>query len=137
VQSDFEPTTDIISTKVLINGVSGQPINLKCGLRQVSKKIKEVKTMQQTLTSHFWVQDIQRNLYLAEIEQYLQLWEVIESFQLQNSNDQHVWIFSNDGLYTSKSAYRAFSLERNPLSSGKEFGRARQLLNVRSLFSWP
>jgi hypothetical protein len=74
----------------------------------VLMKIKEVRTVQQALTSHFWVQDIQRNLSLAEIEQYLQLWEVIESFQLQNSNDQHVWIFSNNGLYTSKSAYRAF-----------------------------
>jgi hypothetical protein len=58
VQSDFEPTMDIISTQVLVNGVSGQPINLKCGLRQVPKKIKEVKTVQQALTSHFWVQDI-------------------------------------------------------------------------------
>jgi hypothetical protein len=64
--------------------------------------------VQQALTSHFWVQDIQRNLYLADIEQYLQLCEVIESFQLPNSNDQHVWIFSNDGLYTSKPAYRVF-----------------------------
>jgi hypothetical protein len=46
----------------------------------VPKKIKEVRTVQQTLTSHFWVHDIQRNLSLAEIEQYLQLWEVLETF---------------------------------------------------------
>jgi hypothetical protein len=69
---------------------------------------------------------ISRGISLAEIEQYLQLWEVIESFQLQNSNDQYVWIFSSNGLYTSKSAYRAFLLERNPLSPEKEFGRAGQ-----------
>jgi len=74
----------------------------------VPMKFKKVRTVQQALTSHFWVHDIQRNLSLAEIEQYLQLWEVIDSFQLQNSNDQHVWNFSSNGLYTSKSAYRAF-----------------------------
>jgi hypothetical protein len=74
----------------------------------VLKKIKEVRTVQQALTSYSWVHDIQRNLSLTKIEQYLQLWEVLETFQLQNSNDQHVWIFSSNGLYTSKSAYRIF-----------------------------
>jgi hypothetical protein len=48
----------------------------------VPKKTKDVRTVQQALTSHFWVHDIQRNLSLVEIEQYLQLWEVIDSFQL-------------------------------------------------------
>ena len=29
-------------------------------------------------------------------------------FQLQNNNDNHVWRFSSNGLFSSKSAYRAF-----------------------------
>jgi hypothetical protein len=74
----------------------------------VPKKIREVRTVQLALTSYYWVHDIQRNLSLAAIEQYLQLWEVLETFQLQNSNDKHVWLFSSNGLYTSKSVYRAF-----------------------------
>jgi hypothetical protein len=39
----------------------------------VPKKIREVRTVQLALTSYYWVHDIQRNLSLAAIEQYLQL----------------------------------------------------------------
>jgi hypothetical protein len=76
----------------------------------VPKKIRKVRTVQQALTSYYWVHDIQGNLSLAAIEQYLQLWEVLETFQLQNLNDKHVWLFSSNGLYNSKFAYRAFNI---------------------------
>jgi hypothetical protein len=39
----------------------------------VPKKIREVRTVKQALTSYYWVHDIQGNLFLTAIEQYLQL----------------------------------------------------------------
>jgi hypothetical protein len=43
---------------------------------------------------------------LAGILEFLQLWEIIEDFHLQDRADKHVWRFTSSGLF--KSAYRAF-----------------------------
>jgi hypothetical protein len=70
-------------------------------------KIKK-KTVQQALSSYSWVQDIQGNVSLAGNEQYLEPWDVLEKFQLQDIDDKHIWRFSSNGLFSTKSAYRAF-----------------------------
>jgi hypothetical protein len=57
----------------------------------VPKKYRDERTVQQALTDLTWVQDIQGNLSLTGIEQYLQLWVVLGGFQLQNNNDNRVW----------------------------------------------
>jgi hypothetical protein len=74
----------------------------------VAKKIKKCRTVQQAVPSLAWVQDIEGKLSLAGILEFLKLWEILEEFQLQDRADKHVWRFSNSGLFTSKSAYRAF-----------------------------
>jgi hypothetical protein len=90
----------------------------------VPKKNGEVRTVQQALTSYYWVQDIQGNLFLTAIEQYLQLWEVLETFQLQNSNGKLVWRFSSNGLFSSKSAYRDFYIRAESFEPWKRIWKS-------------
>jgi hypothetical protein len=86
-------------------------------------KIKK-KTVQQALSSYSWVQDIQGNVSLAGNEQYLEPWDVLEKFQLQDIDDKHIWRFSSNGLFSTKSAYRAFFTGAEyHLSLGRESGR--------------
>jgi hypothetical protein len=70
--------------------------------------IKKCRTVQQAVPSLAWVQDIEGNLSLAGILEFLKLGEILEEFQLQDRADKHVWRSSNSGLFTSKLAYRAF-----------------------------
>jgi hypothetical protein len=85
-------------------------------------KKRKTRTVQQALPSFSWVQDIEGNLSLAGIEQYLQLWDVIENFHLENTNDKHVWRFSSNGTF-SPSRPTELSLELLLfLDHGKEFG---------------
>lgn len=88
----------------------------------------------EALTALNWVQDIQGNLSLIGIEQYFQLWEVLGGFQLQNNNDNHVWRFSSNGLFSSKSAYRAFFIGAETFEPWKRVWKSWEPLSVRSSF---
>lgn len=64
------------------------------------------------------------------IEKYLQLWDVLENFHLEDTNDTHVWRFSSSGNCSSKSAQSLLIL-------GREFGRHGQLQNIKPLSGLP
>jgi hypothetical protein len=74
----------------------------------IPKKFQSIRTVQQALPSSSWVQDIKGNLSLAGLEEFLQLWDLLEDFQLHERPDRHVWRFSNSGMFSSRSAYKAF-----------------------------
>jgi hypothetical protein len=40
--------------------------------------------------------------------EYLELWDAIADFQLNTSEDYHSWKFESSGIFSSRSAYRAF-----------------------------
>jgi hypothetical protein len=80
---------------------------------------------------------IQGNLSLVGIGQYLQLWDVLEKFIIEDNNDTHVWRFSSDGVFSSKPVYIIFSVVQFPLNLGREFGRPEQPPNVKPLFGLP
>jgi hypothetical protein len=71
------------------------------GRLAVPKKFKSNRTVQQALPSSIWVQHIKGNLFLAGLDELLQLWDVLEDFQLHERPDMHVWRFSNSELFTS------------------------------------
>jgi hypothetical protein len=95
---------------------------------------KKTRTVQQVLPSFSWVQDIEANLSLAGIEQYLQLWDVIENFHLENTNDKHVWRFSSNGTFSSKSAYRAFFRVAIVFEPWKRIWKPGKPPNAKSLY---
>ena len=67
------------------------------------------RTVKDALTDDKWLEDIQGEISLVPLLDYLELWDVLEEVQLQQEGtpDKHLWRFSSTGIYTAKSAYDA------------------------------
>jgi hypothetical protein len=75
----------------------------------ISKKARKQRTVAQGLLGQNWVWDIKGTLSVQVLVEYLQLWNLIDSIELQDDTpDRHTWRLSNHGIYSSKSAYDAF-----------------------------
>jgi len=76
------------------------------------------KTVHAALTDGSWISDIKGALTLQVLVEYLQLWELLSSIQLQPEvEDKHIRQFSASGQYTTKYAYEALfigSIECKP-----------------------
>lgn len=67
------------------------------------------RTVEEGLDNRRWVSDIRGVLSASVLDEYLQLWELLEDVHLQqDAQDQHIWKLSRSGAYSSKSAYNAF-----------------------------
>jgi hypothetical protein len=63
-------------------------------------------TVLEALTEDKWVEDIQGEIGTTALFQYLDLWDVLISVELnENIPDKHIWRFSSSGQCTAKSAY--------------------------------
>ena len=58
-----------------------------------------------------WVRGISGGLSVMIVAQYLSLWDWLEHIQLQKGEeDKVVWKWSENGIYSAKTAYRALHL---------------------------
>ena len=74
----------------------------------VPKRRANKRTVLEALTNQRWLEDIQGQLSIDAVMEYLVLWDLIEGVVLQqDSPDQHIWRLSSSGQYTAKSAYDA------------------------------
>jgi len=62
----------------------------------------------EALADHTWVSDIRAALSWHGLMEYLALWDTLSEFHLNNSDDIHQWKFESSGIFSSRSAYRAF-----------------------------
>ena len=74
----------------------------------VPARVRKARTVAEALVDHSWVSDIRGALSLRGLVEYLELWDALTDFQLNNSVDQHHWKFESSGTFSSQSAYRAF-----------------------------
>lgn len=75
-------------------------------LATVSKRRINQRKVQEALTDNAWARDIQGALTVGVINEYLALWNLISEVVLQPEvDDVHIWRFSSDGKYSTKSAY--------------------------------
>jgi hypothetical protein len=64
-------------------------------------------SVQEALSNFQWVHDIQGQLSVQVLREYLWLWEFLDGFQLSLvTSDLHSWVHTASGVY-SKSAYHA------------------------------
>jgi len=69
------------------------------------------RTVYAALENRSWVTDIKGALTVDVILEYLQLWDLLQGFELQPEiEDSHIWQFSTSGNFSTKSAYEAFSI---------------------------
>jgi hypothetical protein len=61
------------------------------------------------LENRSWILDIKGALTVEVLVEYLQLWELLERFELQPEvENTYIWKFSTSGNFTTKFAYEAF-----------------------------
>jgi len=66
------------------------------------------------------VHDISGALTVQVILDYLRIWDMVESTQLQSSTpDRFLWKWTADHVFTTASAYRAFFLGQTAVAGAK------------------
>jgi hypothetical protein len=73
----------------------------------IHKHRRKARTIAAGLHEHAWARDIQGNLGIDELGQYLKIWRMLEPFQLNDQPDQLTWKWTADGDYSAKSCYLA------------------------------
>jgi len=64
------------------------------------------KMVAEALHNRRWISDLRGALTVDVIFEYIQLWDLLENFELQQAvDDTHIWQFSTSGSFTTKSAY--------------------------------
>lgn len=64
------------------------------------------RTVREALTNEKWVEDIQGDISVEALLEFLEVWDLLMEVDLQEGiPDRHIWRFSNSGEYSAKSAY--------------------------------
>jgi hypothetical protein len=72
----------------------------------ILQRKRQQRMVETALQNHAWVSDIQGNLTIDIIVDYIQLWGLINELQLlPEVDDAHKWRLDSAGQYSSKSAY--------------------------------
>ena len=75
----------------------------------VAKRNIKRRTVQDALVNNAWIRDIKGSLSAAALIEYFQLWDLLVEVELSPGvEDQHIWMPSSSGEYSTKSAYRRF-----------------------------
>lgn len=61
----------------------------------------------EALTANRWMKGLQRMDNEQAIDQFIKLWEMIQSVTLSDGPDTITWKLNKDGIYSSESAYSA------------------------------
>ena len=77
--------------------------------KAVPNRTAKRRTVAQALHHNSWVQDIKGARTVVVMLEYLRIWDIVDGFILHPEiPDQYRWKLTQDGSYTSKSAYAAF-----------------------------
>jgi hypothetical protein len=104
--------------------------------RAVPMRTAKRKTVAQALFGRSWVHDIKGALTVQVLIEYLQVWDFVEVVLQSDVPDQFRWKLTQDGCYSSKSAYEAFFVALPSLALGRESGKPGPRRVVSSLYGW-
>ena len=63
------------------------------------------RTVAKALHNRKWMRGLRRMTTTTEIQQYVQLWSLLQTVQLNEEADKTAWRFNASGLYSVRSAY--------------------------------
>ena len=70
---------------------------------------RKKRTVAAAIHNNNWIRDIMTNLTTNLVEEYVQLWMLVDAFQFnpnEPGEDQIVWMRTADGHYSAASAYQ-------------------------------
>jgi len=74
----------------------------------VSRRRANRRSVKDALDNDLWLEDIQGEITIDALWEYLELWDIINAVELQQGiPDKHIWRLSSSGQYTVQSAYEA------------------------------
>jgi hypothetical protein len=74
----------------------------------VPLQIQRECSIAEALVNHKWVTDIRSGLSLIGLVEFFHQWDIMQEKELSKEEDRHIWRLDKYGLFSSKSAYRAF-----------------------------
>lgn len=94
-------------------------------IRAVGPRIRKTRTVFDALHNYAWVRDITGARTVLILE-YLDLWELIRTVQLQpDLQDKVSWKWTANGSYSAASAYRAYFIGQECIPGAKILHKAR------------
>lgn len=76
-----------------------------CLAQLITRQTRRCMTVRDGLTNRAWTRRISGGLSADVFVEYLLLWNTLRDFSLSDQQDRTVWRWTNDGSYSSKSAY--------------------------------
>ena len=70
-------------------------VNVWLPIKSVPLRVRYTRTVVEALVDHSWVSDIRGPLSWHGLMEYLELWDAISDFQLNNTEDRHHWKLRN------------------------------------------
>lgn len=92
-------------------------------------------TVKDALTEGRWMKGLQRIESPEDIDQFINLWELIQNIQLTAEHDCIKWNLTGDGFYSAKSAYHFQFLTRIPQPRLENVWRAKAEPKVK-FYNW-
>jgi hypothetical protein len=107
-----------------LDGLKVADIALNLLALVLARKVKE-RTVREGLSS-MWLRYCGPNLGEEELAEFFILWQIIVAVQLSpDQEDMLWWRWSEDGVYSSKSAYKAFFAGRTQATTASVIWRSR------------
>ena len=94
------------------------------------------KTVKEELHNQNWTRGLWRMQTVEEMASFVQLWDLVQSVQLSDQQDQITWRWTSDGIYTTKSAYNAQFLGSFSTSERRTFGEQMLKASTSSLLGF-
>ena len=83
-------------------------VNVWLPIKSVPLRVRKTRTVAEALVDHSWVSDIIGALSWHGLMEYLELWDAVSDFQLNNTEDQHTGSLKAQDFFPTRSAYRVF-----------------------------
>jgi hypothetical protein len=104
-------------------------------LHFISRRDIANTTVAAGLQARAWVRQISQGVTVPAMREYLNVWDLVSQVQLGDSEDRLVWRWSPDGVYSSKSAYRALLMTSHPIPGCSRIWSTWGPLRVK-IFLW-
>jgi hypothetical protein len=93
-------------------------------VKLVRPGVQRMWTVQQGLQNEAWVRDIAGELSVNAVIQYLKLWVELQRVVIGDGEDTIKWKWTTDGIFSSRTAYRAFFFGRTTLPGADQVWNA-------------